>query len=142
MTVQNGTISGVTLLAASVDGQVNTISTAKYARKAYAVYANFPAYTGSSDTATITGILTAINAATRNGKALTLIGTLPLSMGTDTAGVTAHFTGTAVSAGTLSNTTTTGDVAGQLSDAALTEIATTTAVSGVGIICVVDETGT
>lgn len=142
MTVQNGTIDGVTLLAGSPEGVTNTVSSVIYTRKAYRCSAHFPAYTGSTDTATVTGICTAIAAATRNGRSLTLVAVVPCSPGQDTASppVTSHFTGTAVAAATLSNTTTTGDAAGQLSDSAGTETTSTTGVtSGLEFIAVVDE---
>ncbi len=142
MTVQNGTIDAVQMIAGNPDGVTNTVSSVVYTRKAYLVSAHFPAYTGSTDTATITGILTAINSAVRDGKTRTLIAVVPVHPGQDTASppVTSHFTGTAVAAATLSNTTTTGDAAGQLSDSSGTETTSTTGVtSGVQVIAVVDE---
>lgn len=142
MGTQNGTIDGVTLLSGSLEGDTNTVSTTIYTRKSYLITASFPAYVGSTDTATITGICTAIAAATRNGRALTLRFVAPVGPGKDTSSppITAFFTGAANVAPTLSNTTTTGDAAAQLGDAAGTEIGTATgAVNGVTIVAIVDE---
>lgn len=142
MTVQNGTITGVTLLSGDIVGDTSTVSSVIYTRKAYLVVAQFPQYTGASDTATLTGICTAIAAATRNGRSLNLIAVVPVLAGQDTASppVSTYLTGTAAQAATISNANTTGDAAGQLSDASGTEITATTGVSvGVGVIAIVDE---
>lgn len=142
MTTQNGTISGVTLLGGDIPGTTSTVSSVVYTRKAYLIVASFPAYTGSSDTATITGINTAISAATRNGRSLNLIAVTPYLGGQDTASppVVSFLTGTAVQAATIANPTTTGDATGQLSDASGTETASTTGTTvGVGVVAIVDE---
>ena len=141
MTAQNGTVDGVTLLSGSLEGDTNTVSSVVYTRKSYLVTATFGAYV-TSDTATVTGICTAINAATRNGRALTLIAVAPLGPGKDTAAppVTSFFTNTANAAPTYTNTTTTGDAAGILANSAGTAITTATgAISGVQFVAVVDE---
>lgn len=136
----NGTISGVTLLTGNPAGTTALDSTTKCDRRAFLVMANFPAYTGSTDTATITGILTAIAASERNGKTLVLRAVVPALAGVDAGGQGVHMTGTSVQAATLSNTTTTGDAAGQLSDASGTEVTSTTGTTvGVGVIAIVDE---
>lgn len=138
MAVQNGTIDGVTLLGGSPEGITNTVSSVIYTRKAFAVFAHFPLYT-TGDTATITGILTAINAHQRNGRTLTLRYCAPLTPGTDGTN-TSFFTNTANALITLSNTTTTGDAAGILADSAGTAITTDAGVmNGVGIVALVDE---
>src|SRR6185312_5311191 len=129
MTTQNGTITGVTLLEGSFGGLIATVSSTNYTRKVYHLSVDFPAYTGSSDTMTVTGVNTAIAAATRNGRTLTLRAAVPGQPGQDTTAQAVFATGT-----------TTGDLAGNLTDAAGTELTSTTAVSGVGIIAVVDET--
>lgn len=143
MTVWNGTINGVTLLAAPLEGQAALNGSAVATRKAFLVTATFPsAYTGSTDSATITGILTAIAAAERNGKALTLIGVIPVNPGIDGSSPAqgVHFDAASHGLITLSNTTTTGDAAANLADASGTELTSTTgATVGVGIIATVDE---
>jgi len=128
MSVINGTIKGVSLLSGNVDGVG--------ARKAYLISADFAAYTGSSDTCTITGVGAAITAATKNGKTITLRGAIPVQAGFDTAGQAVYATGTAVQAMTVSS----DDLTGQLSNAAGTELTTTTGVStGVMVCAIVDE---
>lgn len=136
----NGTISGVTLLSGNPTGSTSTVSSVVYSRKAFMVMADFPAYTGSSDTATITGILTAISAAQRNGKSYTLRAVVPALAGLDANGQGVYMGGSSVQAATLSNTTTTGDAAGNLIDAADTEVTSTSGTTvGVGVIAIVDE---
>lgn len=128
MATINGTIKGITLLNGNVDGFG--------ARKAYLVSCEFPAYTGSSDSATITGVGAAITTATKTGKTLTLRGGLPVQAGFDTAGQAVYATGTAAQAMTVSS----DDLTGNLSNAAGTELTTTTGVStGVMICAIVDE---
>jgi hypothetical protein len=140
MTIQNGTIRAVTLISGNPNGAQSNVGGTNYSRKAYAVFADFPAYTGSTDSATITGILTAIAAAVRNGATLTLRAVVPHVAGQDSAAQAVHFGGTSVQAATLSNTTTTGDAAGNLVDASDTELTATTGTSvGVGVIAIVDE---
>lgn len=137
----NGTITGVTLVSGNPAGPVATVSSTKYNRKSYLCTVDFPAYTGSTDTMTITGIITAINAATRNGRALTLRAVIPAYAGLDANAQAVFAVGSASQIPTLSNTTTTGDAAGNLGDAAATEVTSTSGTtSGVGIIAVVDET--
>jgi len=140
MTTQNGTITGVTLLEGSFGGLIATVSSTNYTRKVYHLSVDFPAYTGSSDTMTVTGVNTAIAAATRNGRTLTLRAAVPGQPGQDTTAQAVFAAGTSIQAMAVSNGTTTGDLAGNLTDAAGTELTSTTAVSGVGIIAVVDET--
>jgi hypothetical protein len=104
-------------------------------RKAYLVTADFAAYTGASDTATVTGVGAAILAETRNGKTVTLRGAIPAGAGYDTANQAVYFTGTAVQAATVSS----DDLTGQLSGADGTELTSSTACKGVGLIVIVDE---
>jgi hypothetical protein len=136
----NGTIDGVTLLSGSPSGSTALDSTTVCSRRVYLVTAHFPAYTGSTDTATITGILTAINSATRNGKTLVLRQVCSAFPGLDANSQGVHFSGASNAAATLSNTTTTGDAAGNLMDASGTEITSSSGTTiGVGVIAVVDE---
>lgn len=129
MAVINGTITGCTLIDASkgLGGDH---------RKAFLCSAAFAAYTGASDTYTVTGINTAVAAHERNGKTLTLIGVTPLNAGIDTNGQAVYLK----AAPTLSNTTTTGDIAGDLTAAdGSTELTSATASQGVQFIAVVKE---
>jgi len=129
MSTINGTITGVTLIDANKGmGGDN--------RKAFLCAASFAAYTGASDTYTVTGINTAIAAHERNGKTLTLLYVVPASCGLDTNGQAVYLK----SAPTLSNTTTTGDIAGDLTAAdGSTELTSATASQGVQFIAVVKE---
>ena len=112
MATINGTITGVSLLRA------------KDAYKTYLVTCSFPAYTGSADTATVTGLGAAILAKNRNGKTHTLKGVQCIGPGKDaaTTPLDVFFTGTSVWAGTIS----TDDATGHLAVAAGTEITSTT----------------
>lgn len=123
MSTINGTITGVTLVRA------------KGARKSYLLTCDFAAYTGSSDSATITGIGAAIATKTRNGKTNTLRAVVPAAAGLDTNAQDVYFTGASVQAGTISS----DDATGNLSNAAGTELTTSTAATGVEVIAVVDE---
>lgn len=125
MAVASGTITGVSLLR-SKEGT---------GRKAYLLTVNFGAYTGSTDTASISGVGAAILAKTRNGKTVTLRGAVPMAAGYDTASQAVYFTGTAVQAATVSS----DDLTGQLSNAAGTELTSATASKGVEICVIVDE---
>lgn len=109
MSAINGTITGVTLLRAKDD------------QKTYLVTCDFAAYTGASDTATVTGLGAAIAAKTRNGKTNTLKGVVCIGAGKDTAGTSAYFTGTSVWAATISS----DDATGHLAVVAGTEISST-----------------
>ena len=130
MAVINGTIRSVHILTDSL------ASTKAGARKCAVVVADFAAYTGAADTATITGVGAAILASIKNGKTITLRGGLCHAPGEDTAGQDVYFTGTAVQAATVS----TDDLTGQLSVAAGTEVTTTTGTTtGVQVLALFDE---
>lgn len=140
MATQNGTILGVTLLSGDPAGSTSTVTGKTYTRKAYLLTCSFPAYTGSTDTATITGVGTAIATSTRNGAAVNLIAVVPALAGLDANAQGVHATGAASPAMTISNATTTGDAAGQLSDASGAELTATSGTTiGVGVIAIVDE---
>lgn len=128
MATINGTIKGVSLL----HGNVNGVG----ARKAYLLSCDFAAYTGSGDTATITGVGAAIATATKNGKTNTLRGGICVGPGADTAAQAVYCGGASVQALTVS----TDDLTGNLTVAAGTEITATTGLtSGVQVMVVVDE---
>jgi hypothetical protein len=127
MTVQAGTINGVTLVSASFAGLE--------ARKVYMLSVSFPAYTGASDTCQIAGVGAAIAAATKNGKTNTLRWGAPGPAGQDTAAQAVYATGTAVNALTVSSDALTG----QLSDKTGAELTSATASYGVMVFAAVDE---
>jgi hypothetical protein len=109
MATINGTITGVSLLRAKAD------------LKTYLVTCDFAAYTGASDTASVTGLGAAILAHVRNGKTMTLKSVQCIGAGKDTANTDAYFTGASVWAATISS----DDATGNLSVAAGTEITST-----------------
>lgn len=113
MAVINGTITGVSLLRAGANGALKT----------YSVTCDFAAYTGSGDTATVTGLGAAILAKTRNGKTTTLKAVQCIGAGKDAAAapLDVFFTGTSVWAATISG----DDATGHLAVAAGTEITST-----------------
>ncbi len=115
MSVINGTITGVSLLRAA-----DTLKT-------YMVTCDFAAYTGSGDTATVTGLGASILAHTRNGKTTTLKSVMCIGAGKDAAAtpLSVYFTGTAVWAATISS----DDATGHLAVEAGTEITSTTGTS-------------
>lgn len=113
MATINGSITGVSL--ASADGALKT----------YHVTCDFPAYTGASDTATVTGLGAAILAKVRNGKTTTLKAVQCIGAGKDTANTDAFFTGTSVWAATISS----DDATGHLAVVAGTEISSTSGVT-------------
>jgi hypothetical protein len=143
MTLRNVAIDGVTLLSGNPEGITNTVSTTTYGRKAFLVTGHVTAFT-TSDTAGMTGINTAIAAAERNGRTLTLISVTPCLAGAsaDATPITAYLTATANAALTIANSTTTGDATtGILGDSAGTAITTIVGpMYGIGVIAVVDET--
>lgn len=128
MSVINGTIRAVSVLSDSL------AYTKAGARKTAVVVADFGVY-ASADTATITGVNTAIQNAVKNGKTVTLRAALCHAPGADTAAQAVYFTGTAVQAATIS----TGDLTGQLSGADGTELTSATASTGVQMIVSYDE---
>lgn len=128
MSVINGTIRAVSVLSDSL------AYTKAGARKTAVVVADFGAY-ASADTATITGVNTAIQNAVKNGKTVTVRAALCHAPGADTAAQAVYFTGTAVQAATIS----TGDLTGQLSGADGTELTSATASTGVQMIVSYDE---
>lgn len=129
MSVINGTIRAVSVLSDSL------AYTKAGARKTAVVVADFGVY-ASADTATITGVNTAIQNAVKNGKTVTLRAALCHAPGADTAAQAVYFTGTA---GVQAATISTGDLTGQLSGADGTELTSATASTGVQMIVSYDE---
>ena len=142
MGLQNVVIDGVTLLSGNPEGITNTVATVVRNRRAYLVTGHCPLYT-TGDTAGMTGINTAIAAATRNGKALKLIAVVPVLPGMDSSSppITSFLTATANAALTIANATTTGDATtGILGDADGTAITTNGGVTnGLAVVAIVDE---
>lgn len=126
MTAQAGTIEGVQLVSKTWSGYG--------AREVYLITASFPAYTGASDTATVTAVGAAVGTHVRDGKTRTLRWAAPAFAGYDTASQSVFYTGTAVQALTISSDDTTG----QLSAAAGTELTSSTASVGVGFFVGID----
>lgn len=125
MATISGTITGVAALRSKESN----------GRKAYLVTANFGAYTGAADSAALTGVGAAILAKTRNGKTVTLRGAVPMAAGYDTGNQAVYFTGASVQALTVSS----DDLTGNLSNAAGTELTSSTASTGVELCVIVDE---
>ena len=142
MSLQNVVIDGVSLAAGNPDGATNTVSTTVYTRKAYLVSGHVAAF-ATSDTAGMTGILTAINAAVRDGRTRTLIAVVPVHPGqsADSPPKTGFLTATSNAALTIANSTTTGDATtGILGDSAGTALTTITGpMNGIEVIAIVDE---
>lgn len=129
MTVQAGTINGVTNVYGNFEGAGK--------RKAYMLAVSFPAYTGSTDTFSIAGVGAAIAASTKNGKGNppTLIAGICAGPGLDTNGQAVYATGGSGQAITVSTDALTGN----LSDNTATELTSATASQGVLILVTVDE---
>lgn len=111
MSVINGTITGVNLLKA--DGALKT----------YEVTCNFAAYTGSSDTATVTALGAAVLAHVRNGKTTTLKAVQCIGAGKDANAQDVFFTGPSTWAAAISSDDASGS--DQLSDSAGSELTST-----------------
>lgn len=122
MATITGSLQGVTLLS----GNPTAVNVT---RQAYLLDYSFAAYTGASDSATVTGIGAAILANTRSGKTYTLRGAVCAFPGVDT-NLQLVYTGAL--------TVSTDDLTFNLTTLAGVELTTSTAASGVGIIAVVD----
>jgi len=128
MAVIAGTIRGLQCVSRSFSGVGS--------RESWFITADFGAYTGAADTASIVGLGAAIDATARDGLASTLRGGVPVLAGADTNKQAVYFTGTGVQALTVSG----DNLTGQLSNAAGSEVATSTALdSELGILVVVDR---
>lgn len=121
MATATGTINGATLMRSNV-------STG--ARKTWLVSANFPAYTGSSDSATLTGVGAYISAHCRNGKTQTLRGAQSAGAGLDTNAQAVYVGACTVSTDALTF---------NLSDNTGTELTSSTASIGVELMVFLDE---
>lgn len=125
MTVQAGTITGVALLTGSPAGTDK--------RRSYLLTVSFPAYTGSTDSATITGVGAAIATKTRKAGTNTMrADAAPTCVG---AGVDTN--GQAVYIGTC--TVSTDALTFNLTDGNGNELTSSTACSGVQLVVPVDQ---
>ena len=128
MAVIAGTIRGLTC--------ISRVFTGFGSREAWLITADYAAYSGAADTASLVGIGAAIDATCRDGKASTLRAGSCAFPGADTAKQLAFLTGTAVQALTVSGDNFTG----QLSDAAGAELAASTALDcELGVMAFVDR---
>jgi hypothetical protein len=128
MAVIAGTIRGLTC--------VSRVFTGFGSREGWLITADYAAYSGAADTASLVGIGAAIDATCRDGKVSTLRSGACAFPGADTAKQLVFFTGTAVQALTVSS----DNLTGQLSDATGSELAAATALdSELGIIAFVDR---
>ncbi len=120
MSTITGTLSGVTLVSSPPAGLPGY--------KVYLCTYNFAAYTGASDSGTVTGVAAAIAAKVRNGKTMAMVaGAIPVRAfpGFDTNGQEVHF-------GTC--TISTNDLTFNLTTSAQVELTTSTACQGVGLL--------
>ena len=120
MATVTGSLSGVQLLSGPPAGLPGY--------KVYLCEYNFGAYTGASDSGTVTGVAAAIAAKVRSGKTMAMVaGAIPVRAhaGYDTNAQAVHF-GTCVISGS--------DLTFNLTDSAQTELTTSTASQGVGLI--------
>lgn len=118
MTVQAGTITGVSLVHGNVNGAG--------LMRGYLLTVNFPAYTGASDTFTIAGVSAAITAKTHKAGTNALVSTsVPVCVGpgVDTNGQLVYIGACTIATDAL-NGNLNADLAG-------TEITTSTATTGV-----------
>ncbi len=120
MAVATGTLTGVTLVAGNPSGVGGY--------KTYLCTYSFPAYTGASDSATVTGVAAAIAAKVRSGKTMAMVaGAIPVRAG---GGLDTN--GQAVYIGTC--TISTNDLTFNLTDAAQVELTSATASQGVSLL--------
>lgn len=133
MSLIAGTIRGINLKHKSYQGAGTTT---RDFMEVWEVTADFGAYTGSTDTATLVAVGAAISARARDGRTRTLAWGGPAMAGGDANNQAVLFGGTAVAALTISS----DDFTGQLNalNTVATEITTTSGTTyGVGIsVCV------
>lgn len=122
MAVINGTIKGVKILMDSPAGIG--------ARKTALITADFAAYSGAGDSGSVTGVKEELQATMRNGKTVTLRQGMPAFAGVDTNKQAVY-----VGAVTVSGS----DITFNLADNAGTELTSSTAATGVGVLVGFDE---
>jgi hypothetical protein len=131
MSTVAGTIRSISLMSKAMEGAGTTT---RDRNEVWLVTADFGAYTGSSDTATIATVGAAITATARDGRTRTLMWGAPAFCGAEvTTNQPVNFGGTSVAALTIS----TDDFTGQLNavNTVATEITSTAGTTfGVGIM--------
>jgi hypothetical protein len=131
-----GTIRGINLLHRAEKGAGTTT---RDQTEVWEVSADFAAYTGSGDDASLAAVGAAISARARDGKTRTLKGALPMYSGADANNQAVDFCGTAVAALTISTDDLTGELCAV--NTVSTEVTATSGVTkGVGIAVVVAVT--
>lgn len=128
MTVQTGTIRGCTNVSSTFGGSGN--------REVWLLTVDFPAYSASGDSTTITGVGAAISARARDQKSRTLRWAAPAFAGIDASGVATYAVGT-TGASQLAMEVSTDALNGVLGDAAGSE-GNRAASQGVGLFVAVD----
>jgi len=128
-----GTITSLSLMHKSYSGSGTTT---RDAMETWMVLADFAAYTGSSDTASLAAVGAAISAQCRDGKTRTLISAQPAMAGSDANNQAVTFNGTSVAALTISTDDLTGELC-TLNTVSTEVTATSGTTSGVGTaVCV------
>lgn len=128
-----GTIRSVNLLHRAEKGAGTTT---RDQTEVWEVSADFAAYTGASDDASLLAVGAAINARCRDGKTRTIKCAMPIYSGADANNQAVDFCGTAVAALTVSTDDLTGELCAV--NTVSTEVTATSGVTkGVGIaVCV------
>lgn len=125
-----GTIRGINLKSKAFQGSGTTV---RDGLEIWEVTADFAAYTGSADTASLAAVGAAITARVRDGKTRTLAWGVPAYCGADANNQAVNFCGTSVAALTIS----TDDLTGELCDinTVSTELTATSGTTyGVGLM--------
>lgn len=132
-----GTITSMSLVHKSFSGSGTTT---RDRMETWLVLANFAAYTGSTDDASLAAVGAAISATARDGKTRTLIGAVPCMAGADANNQAVTFNGTSVAALTISTDDLTGELCSL--NTVSTEVTSTSGTTyGVGIMVSVAVTG-
>lgn len=128
-----GTIRGINLLHRAEKGAGTTT---RDQTEVWEVSADFAAYTGSTDDASLAGVGAAISARARDGKTRTLKAAMPMYSGADANNQAVDFAGASVAALTISTDDLTGELVAV--NTVSTEVTATSGVTkGVGIaVCV------
>jgi hypothetical protein len=128
-----GTIRGITLVNKAFTGAGTTT---RDRTEVYLVTADFAAYTGSSDDASLAAVGAAISARVRDGRTRTLAWAGPCNAGADANNQAVNFCGTSVAALTISTDDLTGELCSV--NTVSTEVTSTSGVTaGVGIMVAV-----
>lgn len=132
MATATATITGIHCLSKGHSGYGGS---SVPARETWRFALSFPAYTGSTDTAAVSGVVAAINAHARDGKTRTFIVAVPGPAGADTAAQAVYLCGPSAQAITSLSS---DNAAGNLADKGATELTSATASTGVSWDVTVD----